>query len=341
MTDPLLLALRLALAAVFVVAALAKLADRDGARRSLVDFGVPVRLAPAVAVALPLAELLLAAGLVVSATAWVAALGAAGLLGAFTLAVGVTLARGRESDCHCFGRLSAEPVGPRTLARNLSLLALAGLAAVAGRDDMGTSATSWLGDLSTGALLGLAAVGGVALNFAFLYQLFKQNGRLWAEVEQLRASAGGRRGPAIGDPAPRFALPDLTGAEVELDDLLVGGRGAVLVFTDPGCSACDALLPVIARLERDPASDPRPVLISRGSAEQVRAKVAGHGVEHVLLTGDDFELAKSFGVTGTPGAVVLDRSGRIAAEAVLGTQRVGALLAKGPLESALVLVEAG
>jgi methylamine dehydrogenase accessory protein MauD len=345
MPDAALLAVRLVLAAVFVVAALAKLADRDGARRSLVDFGVPAGLAPAAAVGLPLVELLLAAGLVMSSTAWAAALGAAVLLGAFTLAVGVALARGRESDCHCFGRLSAEPVGRGTLARNLTLLALASFAAVAARDDAGTSATAWLGDLSTGALLGLAGgvalVAGLALNFAFLYQLFKQNGRLWAELEQLRATAGGRQGPAIGAPAPRFELPDLSGRAVALDDLLADDRATVLVFSDPQCSACDALLPVIASLERDPAADPKPVLISRGSAEQVRAKVSDHGVERVLLTGEDFELAKSFGVTGTPGAVVIDGAGRIAAEAVLGTRRVDALLASGLEEPALLLVEAG
>ena len=112
MLDVILLGLRLALAAVFVVAAVAKLTDREGARRSLVDFGVPAGLAPAVALGLPLAELLLAAGLVVSATAWVAALAAAALLAAFSVAVGLAVARGRESDCHCFGRLSAERVGP-------------------------------------------------------------------------------------------------------------------------------------------------------------------------------------------------------------------------------------
>ena len=343
MLDAILLVLRLVLAAVFVIAAVAKLTDREGARRSLVDFGVPAGLAPAVAVGLPIAELLLAAGLVVSATAWVAALGAAVLLAAFSVAVGLALMRGRESDCHCFGRLSAERIGPGTLARNLALLALAGFAAVAGYGNAGTSATAWLGDLSTGARAGpgwrAVLVAGLGLNFAFLYQLFKQNGRLWAEVEQLRE--GARLGPAIGDPAPRFALPDLTGAEVELADLLADGRGAMLVFTDPRCSACDALLPLIAGLERDPAADPKPVLISRGPAEQVRAKASGHGVERVLLSGEDFELAQSFGVTGTPGAIVLDRSGRIAGEAVLGTQRVSALLAQGPEEPALVLVEAG
>ena len=184
-------------------------------------------------------------------------------------------------------------------------------------------------------------VAGLALNFAFLYQLFKQNGRLWAEVEQLRARRARGREPAIGDPAPRFALPDLTGAEVELDDLLAEGRGAVLVFTDPRCSACDALLPSSRGSSAIRRQILKPVLISRGSTEQVRAKVSGQGVEQVLLTGEDFELALSFGVTGTPGAVVLDRSGRIAGEAVLGAQRVSALLANGPEEPALVLVEAG
>ncbi len=51
-----LLIARLVLAVVFVVAGLAKLADRAGSRQALINFGVPARLATPGGILLPLAE---------------------------------------------------------------------------------------------------------------------------------------------------------------------------------------------------------------------------------------------------------------------------------------------
>ena len=55
-----LLVCRLGLAAVFAVAGAAKLADRKGARRAALDFGVPKALAGPLAIAIPIAELAVA-----------------------------------------------------------------------------------------------------------------------------------------------------------------------------------------------------------------------------------------------------------------------------------------
>jgi len=234
----LLLTGRLVLAGVLLVAAVAKLTDRAGARRSLEAFGVPAALVPAAAVALPVAELLVGVALVPVTTAWAAALAATALLVSFSAAIALAIRRGVEADCHCFGRLSSEHVGRGTLARNLALLVPAVFVAVAAEGDAGTSATAWLGDLSTVAALGLAGAAllsaALAVNFAFLFQLLKQNGRLWTEIEKLR---GGASAPPLDSPAPRLALPDLSGRLVELDDLLDGERGLLLVFSDPHCAA--------------------------------------------------------------------------------------------------------
>jgi methylamine dehydrogenase accessory protein MauD len=307
--DGLLLTCRLLLAAVLLVAAVAKLADRAGARRSLEGFGVPTFLAPAAALALPIVELLAAIALLPTATAWAGAVAATALLVVFSAAVATAIARGIDADCHCFGNLASARVGYGTLARNLALLVPAAVLAISG--DTGASVTPWLGEL--------AIVAALAVNFAFLFQLMKQNGRLWAEVEQLRGGASvPSPAPAVGDPAPGFALPDLSGELVELDDLLDGDRGVLMAFTDPACAACDPLLPEIGRRQRDPDADPRVVLVSLGSAEDIRAKVSDHGIDLVLLA-DDFELARSFGVTGLPGVITLDPDGRFAGEPALGT----------------------
>jgi hypothetical protein len=118
---------RLILAAVFAVAAVGKLADRDGTRRALVDFGLPDLLAGPAAVGLPFGELAVSAFLVVGPVAVWGAMGALVLLAFFTTGIAVSLARGRRPDCHCFGQVRSAPAGPATLTRNAIFLVLAGL----------------------------------------------------------------------------------------------------------------------------------------------------------------------------------------------------------------------
>ena len=78
--DIALLIARLLLAAVFAVAGVAKIADRSGFRKAIIDFGLPSALAGARGLLLPLAELALAAALIPASTALWGAVGALGLL---------------------------------------------------------------------------------------------------------------------------------------------------------------------------------------------------------------------------------------------------------------------
>ena len=118
-----LLAVRLFLALVFGVAAVAKVADREGSRRAMIAFGVPEGLVGVTVWALPLVEILIALALIPLSTAWWGAIAALALLAVFTVGIGVMLARGQSADCHCFGQLHSKPVSWTTLARNLALAA--------------------------------------------------------------------------------------------------------------------------------------------------------------------------------------------------------------------------
>ena len=66
MTEITLLIARLLLALVFLVASVAKLADRVGSRQALMDLGVPAPIATRLKILLPLAELAVAATLIPS-----------------------------------------------------------------------------------------------------------------------------------------------------------------------------------------------------------------------------------------------------------------------------------
>jgi hypothetical protein len=63
------------------------------------------------AVALPLAELLVACALLPLSTAVLGAAGALVLVLCFIVGIATSLARGRRPDCHCFGQLHSSPVG--------------------------------------------------------------------------------------------------------------------------------------------------------------------------------------------------------------------------------------
>lgn len=323
--DVSILIVRLALAAVFAVAALAKFSDLGRFRHALERFGLSGRLAEPAGVFFPVAELAVAAMLVPVGTARWAALSAVVLLAAFSAVLVRVVVRGETVDCNCFGSFGSARVGRGTLGRNGVLLAMAGFVTIAGWSDGGASAFAWIGGhAALAAVVGVVAIV-TAAHLAFSWQLFRQNGRLLDRVSALEAGHGsGNDGLAVGEPAPYFALPDLDGQRVALEDLLTAGRGVLLVFIDPACVHCNPLLPALGRAQADPDGTPV-ALISNGAVHDNRANAEEHGIVRVLLQ-DEFEVAESYHVYGSPGAVLVDAAGRIAAERKSGAKAVAAVL---------------
>jgi thiol-disulfide isomerase/thioredoxin len=315
----LLLVLRLLLAGVFAVAGLAKLADRAGARDAATGFGLPARLTGAVAVGLPLAELATAAALVPAATATAGAIGALVLLLTFCAAIANAMRQGRAPDCHCFGTLHSAPAGPATLARNAGLAAAAAVV-LAGTP---TSPTDWLGELTAperAAILVAAFAVVVAAGSAWIaWQLLRAHGRLLRRLERLEAP------DAPGEPAPAFTLPAVRGGTVSLDRLRRGGAPVLLVFSDPGCGPCRALMPEVARWQRELAGRLTVAVVSAGEAAATRAEADAHGLRDVLLS-PDRAVAGAHAARGTPAAVLIGADGR----------RRGAVAAGQPAIEALV-----
>jgi peroxiredoxin len=348
--DIVILFARLLLAAVFVVAGVAKLADREGSRRAVADFGVPSALAAPLGILLPLAELAVAAALIPTSTAFWGAVGALVLLLLFVAGIGANLARGRRPDCHCFGQLHSSPAGWSTLARNGVLAAIAALLVWRGLEgEVGPSVIGWIGALSTAQLLVLA--GGtvvlalLAVQWFFLFGVLRQNGRLLARlnaVEERLAAAGlapsengahRTSGLAVGSPAPAFALQDLDGEEVTLDGLRARGKPVMLMFTDPSCEPCMDLLPDVGRWQQQYAGKLTIALVGRGSVEENSAEASEHGVENVLLQ-EDWEVADAYEIDATPGAVVVSPEGIIGSPVAQGPDEVEALFAQAVGERA-------
>jgi hypothetical protein len=224
-------------------------------------------------------------------------------------------------------------------------MAIAAGVAVAGWNDPGTSAVAWIGDLDSTTAIGIVAGLAVALavlNFTFSFQLMRQNGRLLAEMEVLKEAGvgSGHNGPQPGDMAPDFELPALGGGSLSLEQLLGADRGLAILVTDPGCSACDPLLPEVGRLQRDPATPIPLVLISRGDLDDNTAKAAEHGLEPVLIE-EGFDVSRSLGINGAPGLVQLDPNGQFVDKPAMGAQRVGEVLAEIGFGTPILTVNQG
>jgi methylamine dehydrogenase accessory protein MauD len=340
-----LLVARLLLAGVFVLAGVAKLMDSEGSRQSMVDFGVPRLLEWPFVWMLPLAEVAAGAALVPARTAWWGSLGAVAMLLLFITGMSVRLARGEKPDCHCFGKLYSTPIGGKALAREG---VLAGLAALIVWQGPGARVGSLIrfdalrgfewAALDWAAAMTILAAAGVW----FAFHLLRQNGRLMLRLETVEASLGidpaetssePEPGLPVDSPAPSFGLESLENRMVSLQELQARGKPVLLVFGEPGCSACEAMLPDLAQSQRGHAERLSIVLISAGDLETNRAKNAQHHLRDVLLQ-KGAEVSEAYQVTGTPSAVLI-RDGKIASPLGIGNEAIRSLLARATLPPAV------
>ncbi len=315
---------RLALAAVFVVSAVAKIRDRDGSRGAVVAFGVPTTLAGPIAFALPVVELLCAGLLVLGdpfATA--GALASLLLLAVFTGAIVVNLRQGKRPQCHCFGSLGGQTaISWSTVWRNIGLMVLAGTSLLGPAPKPSvpealTDLASGQGLVAVGFAVLLAAVLGLSLG---LRALVTRYGTVLLRLEALERAAG----IAEPLPAPDFRLANLRGEEVTLDDVLARGRPLLLTFISPSCHNCTDLIPDLSAWQGDAHHDLEVVVVSDGSIADNRTKLAGSPDLDVLLQQGN-EASTAYGILGTPGAVLVGVDGLLAGVPVHGADGVRGL----------------
>lgn len=337
-----LLLARLVLAAVLAVAGVAKLLDRPGTRKAVVDFGAPAGLAVPLAAALPAAELATAGLLLPAATAWYGAHAALALFTVFTGAIAFALARGRAPDCNCFGQLGAQPVGAWTLVRNGLLIVLAAAVAIAGWDDVGPSAVAWIGDLDTAGVVAMAlAVALAVVLFAgatVVTHVLRSHGSLLLRIELLERTlvAAGitpdspiERAPEIGlppgVPAPAVRVATLDGEPVSLRTLLTPGVPLLLLFTSPRCAPCRELMPVVRGWQQEHAGEITIALASDGDAKAVREEAERLSLENMFLD-EGLGAYAAFGAEGTPSAVLVAPDGTVASHVVSGVEWIAQLV---------------
>jgi peroxiredoxin len=345
--DALLLAARLILAAVFVVSGVSKLFDLSGSQGAMRSFGIPERFTRVGGIALPIAEILIAVLLIPATTARWGALLALILLAVFVAGISYSLSRGRKFDCHCFGQLTTSEIGPSTLIRNAVLAVLAAFVTISGFANnpgpsltqvfRGLSAFEWVMLVIMVVLLAaLVAVGWL------LVHLLGQNGRLLVRLDRIEAALEDadieiadedeeddedeeEEGLAFGAPAPAFSLSGLYGETMTLDSLRAAEKPVLLLFTDPGCGPCNAMMGDVGKWQRDLSEKITLAVISRGSLEDNRSKAKQHNLTHVLMQKDN-EVADAYQTFGTPTAVLVRPDGTIGSAAAGGAQAIRTLV---------------
>jgi peroxiredoxin len=134
-----------------------------------------------------------------------------------------------------------------------------------------------------------------------------------------------RNGLRPGEPAPAFRLPDLRGEERSLDEFVRAGPPLLLVFSDPECAPCDALMPELQRLHRERADELTVLVVSRGDARASRDKAARLGLTFPILLQRQWEVSRAYALFATPVGYLIDGRGVIAAPVAVGGPPVLAL----------------
>jgi peroxiredoxin len=171
--------------------------------------------------------------------------------------------------------------------------------------------------------------------------LFEANGnghRSRVGNRDLSQSRINRSGLAPGTPAPDFRLPLLGGGELSLGELR--GRKVLLVFSDPHCGPCEALLPRLQAAlgvgvwgfapdrvtpnaqRRTPNAALQVVVVSRGEADENREKAKRHGLNFPVVLQKKWEVSKLYAMFATPVAYLINEEGVIAAEVATGPEPI-------------------
>jgi thioredoxin-related protein len=105
------------------------------------------------------------------------------------------------------------------------------------------------------------------------------------------------------------------------------------LFSETGCSACEAILPDVARWQREHSERLIVIPIGRGDLQVNKAKAVQHRLENVLLQ-ENREVADAYNVQGTPSAVLV-KDGLIASPLAAGPDAIRDLVFRTTLPEAI------
>ncbi len=114
----------------------------------------------------------------------------------------------------------------------------------------------------------------------------------------------------LGELVPEYDLEQLDGDSISTH--LYKGASHLLVFTLPGCDACDTMYPIIGKAATD-----IPILMVANTREGLMEKVAEHALAFPIAVDTLLLTMEHLNITNFPTALLVDREQRIV-EAVRG-----------------------
>lgn len=133
-----------------------------------------------------------------------------------------------------------------------------------------------------------------------------------------------QEGLAVGARAPAVSLPLLEGGEISLSSF--AGRRVLLVFWDPQYGPGLPLATHLEALYRGP-SELAILVISRGSVQRNREVAAELGLTFPIGLQRHWEVSREYAMFATPVAYLIDETGTIAHDVVIGAESILALAA--------------
>lgn len=332
-----LLAIRILLFAVFAVAGISKLLDLQGAAKAMREFGTPDEFAKTFAVALPFAEIVFAVCFLFTGMSWVGSIGALLLLLSFIGGMIWQISQGKAPDCHCFGQIHSEPVGKKSLIRNIVFAFLALVLIAQGHERQGMPLADSNSEMLQMALIFLLISLAVVL-LAYVKRLSDQQNEILRRMGVLEL-ASGESGPVmrndagdpndglpIGAPLPGFSILNLKGHLISFDQLLADNKPFLFFFVGPACDPCEVLLPEIEEWEASLGDKLRFVFISSGEVLRNREKFGSDGGRIVLVEKSSRAFALSVSAKWTPTAIFVDADGNIASHVAAGDAAIRRLV---------------
>lgn len=119
-----------------------------------------------------------------------------------------------------------------------------------------------------------------------------------------------------GQTPPAFALPDLSGNEVSLDDF--AGQVVVLDLWATWCPPCRKEIPFLVSMYEEYKDQGLAVIgigLDQGGASVIAPFVEANDVTYTILIGDQ-TVSRDFKVSGIPMTLTIDRDGRVVAKDV-------------------------
>jgi uncharacterized membrane protein YphA (DoxX/SURF4 family) len=329
--DPFLLALRLILAGVFLVAGVGKLLDLRGSRKALEDFGLSQGLASVVGTGLPIAEIATAIALVPASTAQWGAVAALVLLLCFMAGIANAMRKGEAPDCNCFGQIHSAPAGRSTLIRNGVLAVAGGFVAVAGP---GPGLGSWVGDRTAAEIVAIVSVAALIVAAYYGARLWQESRGMRRRIETLTKFVNSvPAGLFVGAVAPEIALRgDQDGPPTTLASLRARGLPVALVFIDPSCGPCEVLIPEVVEWQETMSDRVTIAFVGRGVRDRYQAHLDTGGTEEdtpqeiVDAINELYDVFIAYRVTATPAAVIVSPEGTIASATVDGKLGIESLI---------------